>query len=137
MRILLADNQPNVMFALRALLGRRPGWEIIGEVADPEALLSLTQELRPDVVLLDWSLARFLPSDSLSILREIHPDVYVVALSARPEASGPALAGGADAFVSKVDSPEHLLSVLEDRARTRQVNDLGDSARFDDSLRRR
>ena len=128
MRILLADNQPNVRFGLRALLGRRPGWEIVGEVSGPETLVDLTQELRPDVVLLDWSLARFLPSDSLSILRRIHPDVYVVALSARPEASGLALASGADAFVSKVDSPERLLSVLEERARTKQVNDTGDSA---------
>ena len=127
MRILVADNQPNVRFALRALLGQRPGWEIVGEVADPEALLGLAQELRPDVVLLDWSLARFLPSDSLSILRGIHPKVYIVALSARPEASGQALAGGADAFVSKVDSAQRLLSVLEERACTGQVEDSGGS----------
>jgi DNA-binding NarL/FixJ family response regulator len=40
--------------------------------------------------------------------------IYVIALSSRPEVRDSALAAGADAFVSKIDSPERLLEAIAD-----------------------
>ncbi len=138
MQILLADNQPKVRFGLRVLLERQPGLKVVGEAADAEGLLAQTETLCPDLVLLGWGLpglAKADPSASrrgepvactepsrsepsgqslLSALRRICPDVYVIALSGRPEARRAALAAGADAFVSKCDPPERLLAAIED-----------------------
>jgi DNA-binding NarL/FixJ family response regulator len=111
MRILLADDQKKVRSALRLLLEHEPGLEVVGEAVDSDALLSEIEADRPDVVLLDWELPG-LCSQQLPPLRLQFPHVNIVALSGRPEARKAALSAGADAFVSKGDPPEQLLTTL-------------------------
>ena len=113
MRILLADTQSQVRFALRALLEERPGLEIVGEAADPESVLAQAETTRPDLVLLHWRLGDLATDDLLSVLRRICPSLYVIALSGRVQARQAALAAGADAFVSKGDPPERLLAAID------------------------
>ena len=112
MRLLLADDQPHVRFALRALLERQEGIQVLGEVGDWEALLRQSSATCPDAVLLDWGLPEATEAGSLSDLREACPEIVVIVLSGRPEARSAALNAGADAFVSKTDPPQQLLAVL-------------------------
>jgi DNA-binding NarL/FixJ family response regulator len=112
MRILLADGQPKVRFALRVLLDRQPGLEIVGEAADAEELMAQTASCCPDLILLGWELPRLPGTDLLANLRSICPDLSVITLSGRPEARRAALDAGADAFVSKSDPPERLLAAI-------------------------
>jgi DNA-binding NarL/FixJ family response regulator len=122
MRILLADDDLNVRLALQALLERQPGLEIVGGVATARELLIRVRATCPDLVLLDWELPG---STAVALLPELDaacPELAVIALSGRPGARRAALAAGADAFVSKVDSPEYLLAALQSirRARVRE-----------------
>jgi two-component system nitrate/nitrite response regulator NarP len=112
MRILVADEQSKVRFALRVLLGQQPGLEIVGEATDSEELLAQAKAVSPDLVLVHWGLRGLVPADLLAALRRGSHDLRVVALSARPEARSAALAAGADAFVYKVDPPERLLAAI-------------------------
>jgi DNA-binding NarL/FixJ family response regulator len=48
----------------------------------------------------------------LTALRQACPQVAVIVLSAQPGAEKPALAAGANAFVSKADPPEQLLAAI-------------------------
>jgi DNA-binding NarL/FixJ family response regulator len=114
MRVLLADNQPRVRFALRVLLERQSELEIVGEAASAEDVLNQTQTAHPDLILLGWELPGRAALDLLPALRKICPNVTVIALSGRPEARRAALAAGADAFVSKGDPPERLLAAIAD-----------------------
>jgi hypothetical protein len=43
----------------------------------------------------------------------VAPGVLVIVISARPESASQAVA--ADAFVNKIDPPEHILAVLKER----------------------
>jgi DNA-binding NarL/FixJ family response regulator len=112
MRILLADTQAKVRFALRVLLERQAGLQVIGEVMNPEELLACTAVECPDVVLLDWELAGPAAPSLLRTLRSDCSEMAVIALSGRLEARRAALAAGADAFVSKGDPPERLLEAI-------------------------
>lgn len=114
MRILLADDQPKVRFALGVLLERQPGLEVMGEATDAEELLLQAEVDCPDLVLLGWELPGLAAVGSLIALREVCPNVFVIALSGRPEARQAALDAGADVFVSKTDPPERLLAAIED-----------------------
>jgi DNA-binding NarL/FixJ family response regulator len=111
-RILLADNQPRVRFALRSLLGQQVGLAVVGEAADADQLLALAVQVLPDVVLLGWDLRGLAPTDLLSALRRVCPHAHVIALSSRLEVRQAALAAGADAFVSKIDPPGRLLAAI-------------------------
>lgn len=113
MRVLLADGQTKVRFALRVLLERQPGFEVVGEAVEAKELLLQTAETRPDLVLLGWELPGMEKIDVLPALRRVCPDLVVIALSGRPEAHRAALDAGADAFVSKGDPPERLLAAIE------------------------
>ena len=112
MRILLADEEFNVRFALRTLLERQPGLEIVGEVDRSGELLSQVKTTCPDLVLLDWSLRGSAAADALFALRKVWADLAVIVLSGRPEARQAALSAGADAFISKTDPPEELLAAI-------------------------
>jgi two-component system response regulator DesR len=113
MRILLADDQHRVRFALRVLLERQPGLSLVGEAVDARDLLVQAKDTRPDVVLLDWELPGQ-AANLLRTLREVCPCTAVIALSGRSEARKAACAAGADAFVSKIDPPERLLAAIAD-----------------------
>ena len=112
MRILLADGQAQVRFALRVLLERQPGLEVVGEVSSVEDLLIRAIASRPDLVLLDWNVAAPLAAGLLLALRRECPGLGVIVLSGRPEAREAALGAGADDFVSKGYPPEHLLAAI-------------------------
>lgn len=113
MRILIADDQTKVRFALRVLLQRQPTYEVVGEAANAEELCDQAEADCPDIVLLDWELPGLAPDELLTELRRICPGVGVIALSGRLEARQTVLDAGANAFVCKCDSPQQLLKAIE------------------------
>lgn len=113
MRVLVADNQAKVRSALRLLLEHQPDVETLGEAVDATGLLDWVKATHPDLVLLDWELPGLPPDTLLSLLRSHHPGLHVIALSGRPETGQAALRAGADAFVSKGDPPEVLITTIE------------------------
>jgi CheY-like chemotaxis protein len=82
------------------------------EVADTQALLAHLNENCPTAVLLDWELPGLHNSDYLRIVRASCPQTKVIAMSSKFEARQQALASRVDAFVSKSEPPERILSTL-------------------------
>ena len=114
MRVLIAEHLSKVRFALRVTLERQPGLSMVSEVANSDELLAQAENLHPDLVLLDWELTDLDAENTLRCLRERCPHVFVIALSAKDKAREAAVTAGADAFVSKADPPERLLSAIGD-----------------------
>lgn len=112
MRVLLADDNPNVRFALATILQRRPQIVIVGEAKDATQLLAGVTEGEPDLLLMDWQLPGLVEAGSIPALRQSFPDLMIVVLSGRPELAHEALSLGADDFVSKIDPPENLLGAI-------------------------
>jgi DNA-binding NarL/FixJ family response regulator len=110
--ILLADDQPQVRSALRLLFEQQPDLCVLGEAVDAQGILDWLSATCPDAVLLDWELPGLHGGNALATLRARRPHLKLIALSGRPEARDAALAAGMDAFVSKGDPPEELLSAV-------------------------
>ena len=110
MRVLIADDHPQVRSALRLLLQEELDVIVVGEANDLEQTLELVSVEEPDLVLLDWGLLAQDGTNALIGLRTALPGLVVIALSGSPEARREALAAGADAFVSKGDPPEWLVN---------------------------
>jgi DNA-binding NarL/FixJ family response regulator len=113
MKILLADDQPRVRFALRVLLEQQPGWIVVAEAVNSDELLVQAAATHPDLTVLDWELPGQVPEKLLPEIRRVCPDLRIVALGEQPEARYAALSAGADAFINRTNPPEQLLTVLK------------------------
>jgi DNA-binding NarL/FixJ family response regulator len=112
MRILIADDQERVRFALRVLLAQQPGVQVVGEASSGEALLAQASVVAADLALVDWELPRLAEAGGLPALHRSSPALQIVVLSSRPGVRQAALAVGGAAFVSKGEPPERLLTVI-------------------------
>ncbi len=112
MKIIIADDQKHMRNGLKAVLSASlPGPQIWEATTGLEAE-RLADEVRPHLILMD---IRMPDRDGLTATRQIkarHPDIRIVVLSFHTERMQDALAAGADAFVSKGESPARLLAAI-------------------------
>jgi len=81
-RVLLADDHPVVRSGIRAELDGAEGIEVVGEASSGHEALCLVEELRPDVLVLDVVMPGMDGVEATRLLRERHPDLRILALSA-------------------------------------------------------
>lgn len=113
MRIIVADDQPEVRSALKLLLEEKPGVSVEGEASNFTELFRQVRDRCPELVLLDWELPGTNPVELISTLHSLCPHLEIIALSSRPQMRKIALEAGASEFVCKSDPPENLLTALE------------------------
>jgi DNA-binding NarL/FixJ family response regulator len=111
-RVLIADDQADVLNALRVLLEQQEMHFVIDEAEDADGLFLKLEKTKPDLLLLDWELSNRDMADVIPRIRELAEDIRIIAMSVDPEAESQAKAAGVDAFVSKGDSSEPLLSAI-------------------------
>ena len=112
-RVYLADAKPEERSAIRLLLLDMK-MEVVGEAADWSTTLAKAPATRLDMLLVDWEL---LPIDlgvqALAELRLACPSAIVVVLISHLDArQQAALSAGADAFISKGETPERVAERL-------------------------
>jgi two-component system, NarL family, invasion response regulator UvrY len=113
LRILLADDDPQVCSALRLILEQDPLTSCIADVESADQLLDCTRLSEVDLVLLDWYLPGLhQPAHVFAYLRKNSPQLQIVAMGAGSQSRQIALALGADAYISKSDPPEELLKAV-------------------------
>jgi len=111
--VLLADRHHGLTEGVRGLLETAFGTVVM--VADEVSLLEGAGRLRPDVAVVDLSLARGSGLQWLRAIRQRCPDLKVIVLSVHDELSvrRAALEAGADAFVLKRAIATDLLAAIE------------------------
>jgi two-component system response regulator NreC len=116
--VLLVDDHHVVRRGIRALLENEAGIHVVGEVGTGVEAARLTQQLKPDVLIIDLMLAdmsglevirqvrKRAPATSAVVLSMYGNDCYVVE----------ALQAGAKAFVLKDSPPEELMRAVREAA---------------------
>ena len=111
-RVYLADAKPEERSALRLLILDLK-MEIVGEAADWLTTLAQVPVRRADILLVDWDLLPSEPSTALGELRKACPAALVIVLISHLDArQQAALSAGADAFISKGETPERVAERL-------------------------
>jgi len=111
-RIMLADDHEVVRQGLRRLLESQPGWEICGEASNGREAVELAKRLRPDVVVLDFSMPGLNGTEAAREILKQLPRTEVLILtvhSSEPFVQG-ALEAGARGYVLKSDAGRDLVS---------------------------
>ena len=132
LRVLLADDNYLVREGLSALLSEADGLEVVGAVADPEALLARVAAEQPDAVLTDIRMPPTFTAEGIEAARRIraeHPSIGVVVLSQYVEGDDPyellkdGVAGVGYLLKERVSDLEELVRALTEVARGGSVLD--------------
>jgi DNA-binding NarL/FixJ family response regulator len=111
--VLLADRHHGLTEGVRGLL--ETAFKTVVMVADEASLLEGADRIRPDVAIVDISLAQDSGLGWLRALRQRCPEVKVIVLSVHDEqcVRRAAMAAGADSFVLKRAIATDLLDAVE------------------------
>ena len=82
LRVLIADDEPDVRLLLRLQLASAPGLEVVGEVGDGQSAITECRRLQPDAVVMDLLMPRVSGIEAIETLRREQPDVGIVAYTA-------------------------------------------------------
>ena len=111
-RVFLADALAQERSALRLIL-LDLNMEISGEAKDWSTTLAQVPISRTDMLLVDWALLPSAPVAALEELRKACPEALVIVLISHLDARQQAvLSAGADAFISKAETPERVAERL-------------------------
>jgi two-component system, NarL family, invasion response regulator UvrY len=122
-RLALAEDHTIVRWALREALSKADDIEVVGEAGTAAETLSMVQNVKPDVLLLDITLPDRSGFDVLAELRQVDtaPLVVVLTWHTEPSYAARAIAAGAHGYVNKAVEPNDLLNSIRAVARGEQV----------------
>lgn len=114
-RLLIVDNHTLFRQGLVSLLQSELGLEVVGEAASGEAALQLTQELRPDVVLMDVKMPGMDGVEATRRLLEAMPQARVLMLTVSEEEENlfAAIQAGARGYILKNADADELLQAIQ------------------------
>ena len=122
-RVVLAHGNPTVRTALRDLTTQSLGMQVVGEAGDAATLRTHVKNERPDLVIVAWKLVAPDATGAVTELRAPRDGARIVVLGPRPDRRQAALDAGADAFISMVDAPDVVASILLSATSPRQSHD--------------
>jgi two-component system nitrate/nitrite response regulator NarL len=123
LRILLIDDHTLFRSGVKALLGRQPDFEVIGEAADGLEGVKRAKQLHPDIVLMDVDMPGISGREALKMMLEELPRVPVLMLTVS-EASEDlldTLQSGARGYLLKNIDAEYFVEAIRRAARGEAV----------------
>jgi two-component system, chemotaxis family, chemotaxis protein CheY len=112
--ILIVDDSAAIRAAIRSFLNES-GFEVCGEAVDGYDAIQKAEELKPDLILLDFAMPRMNGIEAAPILKKMLPDTPIVLLTSHYAAvhDFSALPIGIDAVVPKDGGLSMLLRYVE------------------------
>lgn len=118
-RILVADDHEVVRRGLRFILQEQPGWEVCGEAGSGREAVAKADELRPDVVVLDFSMPDLNGLDATRRIRRQLPqtEVLVLTMYDSERLAREFAMAGARGFVLKAEAGKVLVEAVKKLSR--------------------
>jgi len=114
MRAIVVDDYAPFLAALTVLLGQKTGVDVVGQADNGLDGLRLIEEMKPELVLVDYSMPGMGGIDVTRRLKAVPgaPKVIVMSFQAEPEPRQQAFDAGADGFLAKAEIHQDLLPLL-------------------------
>jgi DNA-binding NarL/FixJ family response regulator len=113
-RIVCVDDHAVIRSGLHMILDSVEDVNIIAEAETAGEAISLAEELKPDVILMDIHLPDMTGIEATKVIKEQHPEISVVALTINEDEEYffKMLEAGASGYVPKRAAPEELLTAI-------------------------
>jgi DNA-binding NarL/FixJ family response regulator len=115
-RIVLADDHAMMREGLRAIIGKEPGMEIVGEAENGKQTAELVGKAGAHLIVMDVAMPDLNGIEATRQVLKAHPSVKVVALSGHTNRGfvREMLKAGASAYVLKSRAGEELLQAIRE-----------------------
>lgn len=113
-RLLVCDDYYLIREALKVVLGREPGMEVVAEAETGEEALRMVDDFLPDVVIMDILLPGLNGIQATRVIKQSHPSVAVVALTRYEDVEHimEIYRSGASAYLGKGVKAEDLVRTI-------------------------
>lgn len=113
-RILIADDHPFVRDGIAGLIGRQPDMVVVGEANDGAEAVALSEELGPDLILMDLQMPEMDGLAAIQVIRRRSPDARILVLTTYPGDAQivSALQAGAAGYLLKNGIRKELLDAI-------------------------
>lgn len=118
-RVVLADDHAMVRSGLKAVLGAAKDIQVIGEAANGKEAVSLSERLRPDVVIMDLTMPELdgMGATKALVAMEQGPRVLVLTMHQEEDYLVPLLEAGASGYLVKSAADRDLVDAVRTVAR--------------------
>ena len=113
-KVVIADDHSLVRQGLRRYLDMAEDIDVVGEASNGEEAIALVEKASPDIVLLDIRMPGVDGLEAARAIRDKHPDVGVIMLTAYDDRQFvvEAVRAGARGYVLKARDAEHLIQTV-------------------------
>jgi two-component system secretion response regulator SsrB len=113
-RVLIADDEPDFLEALRPLIDRQPELRVVASAENGLDAIELCDALEPDAVVIDLHMPLVDGVTAVARMRQDHPSLCLIALTGdpAPELHRAVREAGADAVLLKEDLVGSLVERL-------------------------
>jgi DNA-binding NarL/FixJ family response regulator len=115
LRILVADDHDIIRRGLKHLITSRQGWEVCAEAKTGREAVSLTAELKPDVVVMDIGMPDLNGLEAARQIRKNSPktEILILTLHFSDQLVRDIVDAGARAYITKADADRDLVTAVE------------------------
>jgi two-component system response regulator NreC len=113
-RLMLVDDHDVVRTGLKTFLETQGGMEVVAEAKSGQAAIQLAQELAPQVIVMDITMADMDGMEATRQIKALCPDCKVLALTVHADEQYffQMLAAGAEGYVTKQVAAEELVEAI-------------------------
>jgi PAS domain S-box-containing protein len=113
-RVLVADDHDLVRYSVTEMFTQDPAYEVVGEAVNGLDALTLTRELRPDVVVMDVRMPKMDGIEATRLIKTEFPETLVIGISAFSEKGFKTelLKAGAVDLIGKADANQRLIATI-------------------------
>ena len=113
-KVFVVDDHPIVRAGLAQLINREPDLEVCGDAEEMHAAMQTIESLKPDILIVDISLAGPDGLELLKTIRSRDPSLPVLILSMHDESiyAERALRAGANGYIMKQEATDRVLIAL-------------------------
>ena len=114
-KIVLVDDHPLVREWLTNLLNQQADFHVCGETGNAPQALQLVESVRPDIAIVDITLAEGSGLELIKSIKSVHPDVAVLVLSMHDELlyAERALRAGAGGYIMKSEATQKVIQAVK------------------------
>lgn len=114
-RVLLADDTPEIRMLVRMALELEGGFEVVGEAGDGAEALHLSDQHKPDAVVLDLAMPVMDGLEAIPAIKRGNPTTKILVLSGfdASQMMQEAMDAGADAYLEKGEPAHKIVQLLQ------------------------